>query len=64
MTDEEQQQVIDELQKVIDETQQTIGRFEATDMDEQMPEDYEKLLAMLDDAVKQQREQTRLMLQE
>ena len=31
-------------------------------MDEQMPDDYEKLLIILDDAVKQQREHTLAML--
>ena len=48
MTADEHQQVIDELQVVIDDTQHTIERFEATGMDEQMPEDYEKLLDILD----------------
>ncbi|MYL25163.1 hypothetical protein GLV89_15455 [Halomonas alkaliantarctica] len=62
MTNEEHQRVIDELQAVINETQQTIERFEHTGMDAEMPEDYEKLLAILDDAVKQQREHTRVML--
>jgi hypothetical protein len=33
-------------------------------MDEQMPADYEKLLAVLDDAITQQREHTRAMLDE
>lgn len=31
-------------------------------MDEQMPGDYDKLLGLLDDAVKQQREHTKAML--
>ncbi|MYL23442.1 hypothetical protein GLV89_06525 [Halomonas alkaliantarctica] len=64
MTPDEHQHVIDELQAVIDETQQTIERFEHTGMDAEMPEDYEKLLAILDDAVKQQREHTQAMLGE
>ena len=55
MTTDQHQQVINELQGVIDETQHNIDRFEATGMDEQMPEDYEKLLAILGDAVTQQR---------
>lgn len=40
----------------------TIDRFEATGMDEKMPEDYDKLLDILDDAVKQQRGHTLAML--
>ncbi|MCL7928584.1 hypothetical protein [Halomonas llamarensis] len=62
MTNNEQQRVIDELQAVIDETQQTIERFENTGMEGDMSEDYGKLLAILDDAVKQQREHTKVML--
>ncbi|MDC8443631.1 hypothetical protein JJO83_13125 [Halomonas aquamarina] len=62
MTADEHQQVIDELQAVINDTQNTIDRFEATGMDEQMPESYEKLLDILDDAVKQQREHVLGML--
>lgn len=62
MTPAEHQHVIDELQAVIDETQQTIERFEDTGLEDDMPEDYEKLLVILDDAVKQQREHTPAML--
>jgi hypothetical protein len=62
MTPGEHHQVIDELQVVINDTQHTIDRFEATGMDEQMPEDYDKLLDILDDAVTQQRAQTLAML--
>ena len=62
MTSDEQQRVIDELQGVIDDTQKTIDRFEATGMDEQMAEDYDKLLDILDDAVKQQQAHTLAML--
>ena len=62
MTSDEQQRVIDELQGVIDDTQKTIDRFEATGMDEQMPEDYDKLLDILDAVVKQQRGHTLAML--
>ncbi|WP_241697352.1 hypothetical protein [Vreelandella salicampi] len=49
---------------MIDETQQTVERFENKGMEDEMPEDYEKLLTILDDAVKQQREHTRVMLDE
>lgn len=62
MTPDEYQRVIGELQVVIDDTQHTIDRFEATGMDEQMPEGYEKLLDILDDAVTQQREHVMAML--
>lgn len=64
MTPEEHEHVINELQTVIDETQATLKRFEESGMEGNMPEDYEKLLAILDDAVKQQREHTRVMLGE
>ncbi|TMU28853.1 hypothetical protein E0L35_01665 [Halomonas sp. ATBC28] len=62
MTSEEYEHVIDELQTVIDETQATLKRFEKTGMNDGMPGDYETLLAILDDAVKQQREYTQAML--
>lgn len=62
MTNDEQQHVIDELQALINDTQATLKRFEDTSMDEQMPEDYGKLLEVLDNAVKQQREHTLAML--
>lgn len=62
MTNEEHQTVIDELQALIGDTQHTIDRFEKSGMEDEMREDYEKLLAILDDAVKQQREHTRVML--
>lgn len=62
MTSDDHQQVIDELQAVLDDTRATMERFEATGMDEQMPKDYEKLLEILDDAVKQQREHVMVML--
>ncbi|EHK59900.1 hypothetical protein MOY_14087 [Halomonas sp. GFAJ-1] len=62
ITNNEQQRVIDELQALIDDTQSTLTRFEDTGMDELMPEDYNKLLEMLDNAIKQQREHTLAML--
>ena len=63
MNETDHQRVINELQAVIDDTQHTLDRFEATGMDEQMPDDYEKLLIILNDAVKQQREHTLAMLE-
>lgn len=62
MTPEEYEHVIDELQSVIDETHATLKRFEKTGMNDEMPKDYETLLAILDNAVKQQREHTQGML--
>jgi flagellar biosynthesis chaperone FliJ len=62
MTEVEYQQVIDELERLIQDTRATMARFESSGMDEQMPEDYDKLLVILDDAVKQQREHTLTML--
>lgn len=62
MTNTEYLQVIGELQTVIADTQATLQRFEDTGMDKEMPEDYEKLLGILDGAVKQQREHTKAML--
>lgn len=52
MTNEEHQHVIDELQA-------TLKRFEDMGKNEEMPADYDKLLGILDDAIKQQREHTR-----
>jgi flagellar biosynthesis chaperone FliJ len=62
MDEHHHQRVIDELQPLIDDTQATLQRFEKTGMDKTMPADYEQLLAILDGAVKQQREHTQAML--
>ncbi|SEL73672.1 hypothetical protein [Halomonas daqiaonensis] len=62
MISDDHQLVIDQLQGVIDETQHTLERFESSGMDEQMRADYDTLLAILDDAVTQQREYTLAML--
>ncbi|TDR56124.1 hypothetical protein DFP85_10439 [Halomonas ventosae] len=62
MTVDVHQRVIDELQAVLDDTRAIMESFEATGMDEQMPEDYNKLLAILEEAVTQQREHTLAML--
>lgn len=64
MSPDEHEHVAQELEALIRDTQETINRFDATGMDEKMPEDYDKLLAILDNAIKQQREQIRLMLKE
>jgi len=52
MTPDDHQRVIDELQTLIDETQHMLTRFEALGMDEELAEDYEKLLTILDNANK------------
>jgi len=62
VTADEHQQVIDKLQEVIDDTRQTIERFEATGMETELSEDYDKLLEILDGAIKAQREHTLAML--
>ncbi|MDT8879227.1 hypothetical protein RSO68_07075 [Halomonas saccharevitans] len=64
MTSDECQQVIDELQAVIDDTHQTLEGFEATGMASEMPEDYEKLLAILGRAVRDQKAHTLRMLEQ
>lgn len=64
MTPEEHEQVINELQVLIDDTHATLKRFEHTGMDYDMPDEHEKLLTILNDAVKQQREHTQLMLRD
>ncbi|QGQ71485.1 hypothetical protein [Halomonas sp. PA16-9] len=62
MKNDEYQQVIDKLQLLISETQTTLKRFEETGMDTHMQDDYDKLLDVLDAAIKQQREHTQGML--
>jgi uncharacterized coiled-coil protein SlyX len=62
MNEAEHQRIIDELQSVIDETRATMARFEAAGMDEQMPEDYQKLHDIYAQAVDDQRHHTLAML--
>lgn len=62
MNEDEQKVVIDELQRLIDEVKCTIARFEASGMDTMMPDDYDRLLSILGDAVKQQRQHVLAML--
>ncbi|MFC3286351.1 hypothetical protein [Litchfieldella rifensis] len=63
MMEVEHQQVIDELQGVIDDARATMERFEATDMDERMPDDYDKLHEIYAKAVRDQWHYTQAMLQ-
>lgn len=62
MNAHEHQKNIEELQALIDDTQATLTRFEETGMDGGMLEDYDKLLIILDEAIKQQRVHTRALL--
>lgn len=62
MTVEEHRRVIDELQNVIDETRHTLERFEATGMDERLPEDFHRLHDIYSRAVNDQRAYTLQML--
>ena len=56
------QRIINELQPLINDTQAVLKKFEAAGMDEDMPEDYQKLLNILDRAIRQQRAHTLEML--
>lgn len=58
------QRVIDELEKLIQDTKQLIERFDSTGMDEEMQEDYDKLLTIYDQAIKDQAHCTQVMLTE
>ncbi|WP_458524982.1 hypothetical protein [Onishia taeanensis] len=62
MPEDDYRRVIDKLEGVIQDTQQLIERFEATGMDEKMQEDYDRLLAIQDRAIKDQTFYTRAML--
>ncbi|MBF58492.1 hypothetical protein KF947_07235 [Halomonas sp. FeN2] len=62
MNNSQHQLTIDKLQLLIDGTQATLACFEQKGMDIEMADDYIKLLDILDDAVKQQREHTKAML--
>jgi hypothetical protein len=64
MQENDYQRVIHELEKLIQETKQLIERFDSTGMDEEMQEDYSKLLALYDQAIKDQVYYTRAMLEE
>lgn len=62
MQPNEHEQVIQELETLISDTQTTIDRIEAYGLDYEMPEDYQALLDILDNAIKHQREHTLAML--
>lgn len=62
MKDSDHQHIINKLQALIDDTQATLTHFEREGMDIGMADDYNKLLDILADAIKQQREHTSALL--
>lgn len=62
MHPDENEQVILKLETLIRETQTTIDRVETYGLNNTMPVDYQALLGILDEAIKQQREHTIAML--
>ena len=64
MQEGDYQRVIHELEKLIQDTKQLIERFDSTGMDEDMQDDYSKLLTIYDKAIKDQAYYTRAMLKE
>lgn len=62
MHPDEHEQVALELETLIRDTQATIDRIETYGLNNRMPEDYQALLDILDDVIKQQREHTQGML--
>lgn len=59
---DEHEQVIQALETLIRDTQATIDRAEVYGLNDTMPEDYQALLDILDNAIKKQREHTLAML--
>ncbi|MDI4637801.1 MULTISPECIES: hypothetical protein [Halomonadaceae] len=62
MQESDYERVIQELDELIHDTKELIERFEATGMKGQMQVDYDRLLAIHDQAVKDQRAHTLTML--
>ncbi len=62
MSPDDHERVALELEKVIRDTQATIDQAEAYGLDKTMLEDYDRLLDILNKAIKQQREHTLAML--
>ncbi|MDI5935171.1 hypothetical protein [Halomonas kalidii] len=62
MTDDDYWHVIYVLHGVIEESRTLLERFEATGMDSEMPDDYDRLHAIHAEAVKGQRAHTLAML--
>nr|WP_298058055.1 hypothetical protein [uncultured Halomonas sp.] len=62
MHPDEHEHVVKELETLIRETQATVDRIETYGLNNTMPEDYQALLDILDNAIKQQYEHTMAML--
>jgi hypothetical protein len=62
MHPDEHEQVALELETLIRDTQAAIDQVETYGLNKTMPEDYQALLDILDDAIKQQCEHTQGML--
>ncbi|MHB0775267.1 hypothetical protein [Halomonas sp. WWR20] len=62
MNQSECQQVIDKLDGVISDTRELMERFEATGMEETMPNDYHRLETIITQALKDQRHYTQVLL--
>lgn len=54
MSDDEYRQVLSELESLLRETAETLQRFIETGMDEQLDEDYQKLLTIQAEALREQ----------
>ncbi len=54
MSDNDYRQVLNELESLLRETAATLQHFEETGMDEQLHEDYQKLLSIQAEALREQ----------
>lgn len=62
MQPDEHEHAIQELEALIRDSQATVDRIETYGLNNTMPEEYQALLDILDNAIKQQREHTQAML--
>lgn len=54
MSDSDYRHVLNELESLLQETAETLERFVETGMDQELPEDYQKLLAIQAEALHEQ----------
>lgn len=54
MSDNDYRQVLSELETLLQETAATLQRFVETGMDQELPEDYQKLLSIQAEALREQ----------
>lgn len=54
MSDNDYRQVLSELERLLQDTAETLQRFEETGMDQELAEDYETLLAIQAEALREQ----------